>query len=63
MATLVPGPGWAIAAGIVGGVVVGKIIDSVFDRSDVKNFFKDTDKKIGKAVSGFFGSVGKALSW
>ena len=63
VATLVPGPGWAIAAGIVGGVVVGKIIDSVFDRSDVKNFFKDTDKKIGKAVSGFFGSVGKALSW
>lgn len=63
VAAFIPGPGWAIAAGIVGGVVVGKLIDSVFERKDVKKFFKDTDKQIGKAVSGFFGSLGEALSW
>lgn len=65
-ASLIPGPGWAMAAGIVGGVVVSKGIDWLFDQKFVKDGFKEAEKKVGNAVKGvsnFFGSVGKAFSW
>lgn len=62
VASAIPGPGWAIASGIIGGVAVGKLIDVAFDQKGVKDFFKNSEKNIGKAVSGFFGSVSKALT-
>jgi hypothetical protein len=63
IAMLIPGAGWGIAAGIVAGVVVSKLINVAFEQKSVKEFFKNTEKNVGKAVSGFFGSVGKAFAW
>ncbi|GAB7391282.1 hypothetical protein [Lactococcus garvieae] len=66
VASFIPGPGWALAAGIVGGVVVSNIIDYTFEQQAVKKYFENIDTKVGNAVQGlsnFFGSVGEALSW
>ena len=63
VAMLIPGAGWGIAAGIVASVVVSKLINVGFEQKPVKEFFKNTEKNVGKAVSGFFGSVGKAFAW
>ena len=65
-ATFIPGPGWALAAGIVGGVAVSKGIDWLFEQKFVKDGFKDAEKNVGNAIKGvsnLFGSVGKAFSW
>ena len=63
VAMLIPGAGWGIAAGIVASVAVSKLINVAFEQKPVKEFFKNTEKNVGKAVSGFFGSVGKAFAW
>lgn len=66
VASFIPGPGWALAAGIVGGVIVGKGVDWLVEQKFVKDASKNVEKTVGKAIQGvtnFFGSVGKAFSW
>ncbi|WP_339011747.1 T7SS effector LXG polymorphic toxin [Lactococcus garvieae] len=65
-ASFIPGPGWALAAGIVGGVIVSNIIDYAFEQKAVEDYFQNVETNVGNAVQGvsnFFGSVGEALSW